>query len=466
MAHLHRLIVLGLLCLSSLAHAALPKEGRYFYYSLSEANGSYDFMAACQIAIGNEGGGATFHSITGSPPGQGCRFLYGDGRGPFTAALQRTPRFVCPDNTVENSSGTCDCQSGYREEAGQCVTKNDHAQQCWMFAGLETLGGGVLTTDATLKGDIAHGATLCYPLADDPSKGCTVSFSRSSMATWSDGTKVSYGTYSMAPTSKTFGNNQPDYSCTGDAGNTPPNNTTSAGDKCSGYVGSVNGVETCVPGTSSATGVDITGGSSTTTNSDGSTSNSSTSTKCTGVNCTTTTTTTTTASNGTTSSSTRSDTTDRGTYCKGSGAGTAACNGDGDGDDKGSFGGSCTAGFTCDGDAIQCAIAKEQHVRSCKLFDDKSDESRLYDAEKAKDRNRDVTATLPGNNTVDLSNKLDTSNPLAGPACVRDLSITVWRTQVSLPFSAICPALNYMGWVLVAIASLVAFRIVSGKDKE
>lgn len=346
MANIFRLLLLGLLCLSSLAHAALPKEGRYFYYSLSEANGSYDFMAACQIAIGNEGGGATFHSITGSPPGQGCRFLYGDGRGPFTAALQRTPRFVCPDNTVENSSGTCDCQSGYREEAGQCVTKNDHAQQCWMFAGLETLGGGVLTTDVTLKGDIAHGASLCYPLEGEASKGCTVTFNRSSMATWSDGTKVSYGSYDMTPATKTFGNNQPDYSCASNSSNTPTENATSTGEKCSGYVGSVNGVETCVPGTSSATGVDINGGGSTTTNSDGSSSASQSNTNCTSTTCTTTTTTTTTAAGGGTSTSTSTTTQSSSAYCAGAGASAAVCGGGGGGGDGpvGSVGGGKTHG--------------------------------------------------------------------------------------------------------------------------
>jgi len=38
---------------------------------------------------------------------------------------------------------------------------------------------------------------------------------------------------------------------------------------------------------------------------------------------------------------------------------------------KSSFGGSCGGAFNCNGDAIQCAIAREQHTRNCALIDAK-----------------------------------------------------------------------------------------------
>lgn len=149
----------------------------------------------------------------------------------------------------------------------------------------------------------------------------------------------------------------------------------------------------------------------------------------------------------------------------GGGNGNGSGNGNGDGDDKSGFGGSCAAGFACEGDAIQCAIAKEQHIRNCKLFDDKSPESDLYKAEAAKDRSRDVTKDLPGNETIDVSSKLSRENLLGGAACISDLNIQVWGKAISLPISTVCPALGYLGYVLVTVASLAAFRIVSGATK-
>lgn len=150
----------------------------------------------------------------------------------------------------------------------------------------------------------------------------------------------------------------------------------------------------------------------------------------------------------------------------GGGGGTGGGNGDGEGDGS-VFGGSCIAGFVCEGDAVQCAIAREQHRRNCVLFNDPSDESRLYDAEKVKDPRRDVTNDLPGNETVDLSTRLRTDDVLGGGggACIPDLNVTVWGQGVTLPISGICPYLGYLGYVLVAVASLAAARIVAGTSK-
>lgn len=462
MANLYRLILLFWMVLP--AHAAVAPVGVWSCDGYRASSG----QAACESYLNATGGTQRFTcSQTGGTANSQSFTCWGNlgGRRDASASLVSSS---CPPNSTASGS-TCTCSSGYVEEDNQCVVPRagtEHQQKCFAFSGLETLSGGVLAQDVTLKGDVSHGANFCYPLSDMPGKGCAVTFSRGSMATWSDGSKVSYGTYSMTPATKTYGNNQPDYSCSADAASTPKPNTTSTGQPCSGYVGTVNGVETCVPGTSSAAGVDITGGSSTTTSSDGSTSTSSESTKCTAASCTTTTTTTTTTSSGSTSTSTRNDTTDRATFCRGAGSGTAAC-GDGDGDkDKGKFGGSCAAGFTCEGDAVQCAIAREQHVRACKLFDDKSPESELYAAEVAKGTQRNVTGDLPGNETIDVASKLSTGNLLGTAQCIGDLTVTVWGKDVALPVSKICPALGYLGWVLVAVAGVAAFRIVSGTSSK
>lgn len=143
------------------------------------------------------------------------------------------------------------------------------------------------------------------------------------------------------------------------------------------------------------------------------------------------------------------------------GGGNGGGNGDGDGDGESGFGGNCQAGFACEGDAIFCAIAKEQHRRACKLFDDKSAESDIYDKEKDKDPLRDVTKDLPGNEDVDIAGKLNRDNVLGGGACIQDLNVNVIGFSATLPISKICPALGNLGLILVAIASIAAARILT-----
>jgi hypothetical protein len=139
-------------------------------------------------------------------------------------------------------------------------------------------------------------------------------------------------------------------------------------------------------------------------------------------------------------------------------------NGDGDGDgdgDESGWGGDCMSGFACEGDAIFCAIAKEQHRRACKLFDDKSAESDVYDAEAKKDALRDVTGDLPGNEEIDITGKLSRENVLGGGSCIQNLNIVVGGRAITLPMTEICPFLGYLGLILVAIASIAAARIIT-----
>ncbi|KQB57054.1 MULTISPECIES: hypothetical protein [Acidovorax] len=115
-------------------------------------------------------------------------------------------------------------------------------------------------------------------------------------------------------------------------------------------------------------------------------------------------------------------------------------------------------GFGCEGDAIFCAIAKEQHRRACKLFDDKSAESDLYDKEKGKEGEQ--TKDLPGNKEESMANRISTANAFGGGQCIRDLNIVVVGKSVTLPMSKICPSLEIIGNIMVAVSLLLAIRIV------
>jgi len=140
------------------------------------------------------------------------------------------------------------------------------------------------------------------------------------------------------------------------------------------------------------------------------------------------------------------------------GGGTGSGDGDGDGE-KGGFGGSCMSGFACEGDAIQCAIAKEQHRRNCQMFEDKTPESELYDAAKTKTGNQ--TGDLPGNATFTFgSDKYDTTNLLGGASCIGDITVEVMGRPVVLEVSRVCPFLEWLRMALLAVGAVLWVVIV------
>lgn len=123
------------------------------------------------------------------------------------------------------------------------------------------------------------------------------------------------------------------------------------------------------------------------------------------------------------------------------------------------FGGGCGGPPACTGDAIQCAIATMAHEAKCKLFEQTSAESALYD--EAKLRTGNQTGDLPGNETISLTGRISTVDALGGSATgLQDLTVTVWGSTVNLPFSMLNDYLAALGNVLVAVSFLIAVRIV------
>lgn len=298
------------------------------------------------------------------------------------AVLETETRAVCPykscvvgrpdrcDSASAKVYGVLRCPAGYtltgnvckpppvdlptcppgmeRAPDGQCLVP--HRQQCYVFAGLETLPGGVLVQDYALSGNVAHGATHCMPLVGDSGAGCRVEFDRSMLATNPDGSSTSYGTYSIniKPGSGVV-NGVPDYTCTAGDGTTTGSSKPTEAPCKNGSPGTVNGVTVCVPRQAdNGVTVDDKGKTETKTESDGTktTVKTSSSTTCLANQCTTTTTTTTSNSGGgaptTTTSTTAQSKTD---YCKANatsaqcnGTGSGSGGGDGDGDGVGPVG--------------------------------------------------------------------------------------------------------------------------------
>lgn len=126
--------------------------------------------------------------------------------------------------------------------------------------------------------------------------------------------------------------------------------------------------------------------------------------------------------------------------------------------DPSSFGGQCDA-ITCDGDAIQCAIARDQYRRSCQLMDKESAESQLYHAEKVKTGRR--TDDLPGNETIAFGQSMFSNANMLGPgSCIGDVHGEIMGQSITLPVSNVCSMLGTLRYALLAFGALLWVIIV------
>lgn len=515
MAHIHRLICLLLVVFPSMGVHAFPSSPQYY---ITPPNGPQlgPFGApadACEpwfswMSANTEGwAGNPSRIYMGYAAGSGAVVGYcraGNGTSPFFT----TPVSMvvgCPANSTGVGSDECECNAGYTEEAGQCKpdeppdTPDDYcARQSFSWNAWSTTQDrtGIVEDARTLPMD--QPSIVCMPVsgggAGSP-PGCKHEFTPQLRYRMSDTDPWRYegDSWALGPNDKDKAGGT--LACVPGLDDLPKREDPKPG--CEGGIpGQVNGVDVCIdPASGHTEGVDWTR----VTDSDGNVKEQKTTVKCDGEKCTVTTTTKTPGDPG--EGTTTTTTTTRGAYCaknpassicagavdptgssrnqngrggpgdpasRGNGGGNGGGNGEGNGFCKenpdspickqSSFSGSCAASFVCDGDAIQCAIAKEQHIRACKLFDDPSPESQLYEANKGKEGNQ--TGELPGNETVNIAGRIDMSNALGAGSCVSDRTVTVWGQSVTLPFSAICPSLAMFGQLLVAVSLLLAARIV------
>jgi len=457
-AYLHRLIAVFALLFTVHAQALVPAQTT-FTWSFGSSSGTAATAAeACSAGAAQVEANSAGCTYYGQPCTWQTSFVNGvcdairNGNTSYRITIGTGPA-SCPADSTPVAGG-CQCNAGTVEVDGRC--ENEDKQRCATFLAVNTLPGGALVQDYRLQGNVADGAQFCMPGAfSNQGKGCKVSFQREAFLDYGAGNQVTEGQFSGASNASSV-----DQSCTVGEGNVPPK--VPPPEKCKdGYTGTVNGVEVCVSKKPDS-GVGGPEGDETSTD-DGTettTRRRESRTECKDGNCTTTTTTTTTRRNNstgatTTSSSTTITTQAQPNFCK-ENPGSKLCK---EGDEDGSsFGGACTGGFTCEGDAIQCAIAREQHTRACKLFDTPSPESQLYDANKNKTGNQ--TGGLPGNETISIASRINTGDSLTGASCIGDINTVVWGAQITLPVSGLCPYLEMLGNVLVAVSMLVAAKII------
>jgi hypothetical protein len=127
-------------------------------------------------------------------------------------------------------------------------------------------------------------------------------------------------------------------------------------------------------------------------------------------------------------------------------------------------GGDCLTPITaCTGDAIECIIAAQTFATRCSLNPTTLPTSDLGTSVIGGA----MPAGDPRSNVrdVDLSTALDQTNSL-GNACPADRVIALpYGKSLSIPYSSLCPYLQFMGHCLVAMSLIAALHIVFGKKK-
>ena len=426
-----------------------------------------------------------YEGPTGSPPTWSCTATNASGGFTRYASVYGAGS-QCPANSTA-SGASCVCSSGYVEKNGQCISLTDPDTKCatdFAMAGFGIGQGlGTIRDTKTMSGVVPSGE-MCWP-HESATSGCLVNFDRTGLTTMPDGSIQSSGSFSM------YKGGVGGKACTleppQDPGSTVEEKCEQSGSytdskgthslcldapKCEGgFMGTVSylGGEVCIK--DKGGNVIETSKDTIKKNEDGSTDKVTEKTTCKGNTCTTEKTTTNTTTNNTSSSSTTTKTESKEDYCKAN-ANAAQCKGDGKDDEEkeGSFGGSCQSGFTCEGDALQCAQLKEQHKRNCETMEKDTDANSLTNKALNGTDDKSAEALKASAGQVNVATSFDQSGFGWSRSCPSDTRIPLnfggVSSEFSIPYSiTICGPLGILSWAGVGITLLGCLVWVVGVKK-
>jgi hypothetical protein len=340
---------------------------------------------------------------------------------------------TCAANETWNGA-SCECNAGYTRYNGVC-TANCPAK-------------GTAGPQVSIPATSSPGGFICYG-------SCQVQYSEASNQYSVGGVQSWYGktyyTGSFCAPGDVAGSTQSSQPPSCPAGQVP---------------GTINGQFACLPSSSSSPAQTVSSSSTTATNATGSTTGSSTTTTTTSDTGTgTTTTTTTTDRDGTgnvTGGSTttksvndKSDKNDVQKFCE-ENPNASICK-------SSTWSGAC-GGFTCDGDAVQCAIAKEIHTRNCTLFNQTTPQSDLANAIIAgNDPQASQNPALESNRSNFSFTGAISQSPFLSQGGLTDQTIAFSGWSLVIPWSSLNQYLSIMGMIVVAFSLVAAARIVMGR---
>jgi hypothetical protein len=425
---------------------------------LKESSSAFGACSAAYAGVGESGEGTGFRTVTvykvlscgpegGSETVFRCvvereetRTLISSGdvvsRETYSGHLlagKRAPEYKCGPGATQTGTGStsvCACNSGFAPDPA--------TNQCKQYA-CPPSGGYSAVTQPDQK--VANaGDIIC-------SGGCGQQ--PSSWKVGEDG--QIWATWPFKSTGRFCGGDasasEPSVS-TGEQNSQNPAPVACGTNQCPG---NVNGAAVCVPCKKQveegpSTSASAPGGSASSPGA----GSSSTSVECNGVNCTTTTVTRDGAGNVVGSAQ---KTEKQESFCK-ENPESSLCK-------KSSFGGTCGT-TTCEGDAIQCAIAADQYRRHCQWFDD-SAAAQLADVGNAaitgQARPDGHPANAPDAQSVAFSSSIDMTDRLGG-GCPSDVAVNVAGRSVAIPFSSMCGNLQLVGGLMVGFCMFVAVLIV------
>lgn len=367
---------------------------------------------------------------------------------------------VCPANSTE-SGGVCLCDSGFIEDSNQCIPESEK-DPCEL---LESACSGSQnhSVNFQLSGQKTGVSFVCMnptAIGSDGSfpgctRGCLGIVGGFTSAFQSDGgqwvtqgsAKFTGSTCDPSVINDLNSEADPEYVPEDQPG------LTDKPDCPNGFKGTVNGVEVCVPPKASEGLLE----KEEKDNGDGTKTEKETKVKCENGVCQITTTTNTkdTSSNTVVNSSSVTTTVEKGKFCVENPT-ASACKDDSNSEEgkKGSFSGSCQAGFECDGDAAMCAIAIEQHKRACETLEP-AKEGIWKDIEAGTDSGS-AEAMKREAQTINISTSLNTSGYGLPRSCPADpvIELPFVSKTFSIPFSKACPVLKTMSDVALLITAL------------
>jgi len=335
---------------------------------------------------------------------------------------------VCPANSTGTT--TCTCNVGFTESSGACLSPLQSSKV--VADGLNFVGAPLIGSGGGLK--------VCYGGYEMTSTGSATGTKAGVSSTEYYGPFTSAGTPCTATASVATGG--------------------AAACKTTEFYGSVNGVDTCVPATTTT-------GSSTSTVSptpSGSASSPSSSvnpsappsatgetksTTCESGQCTTTTKWT--DSTGATVG-TKEEKESEKSFCSENPKSTVCV-------ESAITAASCSAAPACSGDAVQCFTAAQAFKTACALNPGVTQESQAYDS--AKSITGDVTGSLPGNaSTAFSSASFDQTELMGAAAGLSNFSVSVMGQSMLIDFTTLNLWLGRFGVLLQAVTALACLRIV------
>jgi len=143
------------------------------------------------------------------------------------------------------------------------------------------------------------------------------------------------------------------------------------------------------------------------------------------------------------------------------GDGTADGSGEGEGDGEDTEStysvSACGAAPACEGDAIQCAIATQQHEANCLITGDGTP----ITTEGLLGSGEATTLAVDPSDQYDISGILDTSSFVAG-TCPAPRTISVYGQNMTIDYTELCNLADILGYLVMFTASIISLRIIGG----